>query len=92
MLILNRKPGEEVAIGRIISLTVPPCRADRVLIGIDAPRSISVLRAELLEHARDLGRKTAEVPANQPACREVRSWSDELLAVYRWDFYRQVRN
>ena len=52
MLVLSRRVGESVVIGDApgqITVTVLEVRGDVVRVGIDAPRSVSVHRAELLE-------------------------------------------
>ena len=49
MLVLSRRPGESVVIGDDVTVTVLEVRGDVVRIGIDAPRSVKVHRAELLE-------------------------------------------
>ena len=47
MLVLSRKPGEQVYIGNNITITVVEIKGNRVRLGIDAPSDVSVLRAEL---------------------------------------------
>lgn len=47
MLILTRREGESIVIAGNIRVTVLEARGDQVRIGIDAPRSISVHRAEI---------------------------------------------
>jgi len=49
MLVLSRRVGERLLIGDDIVITVIEVRSDGVRIGIDAPREISVNRAEVLE-------------------------------------------
>lgn len=48
MLVLSRRIGESVVIGDNVTVTVLDVRGDVVRIGIDAPRSVAVNRAELL--------------------------------------------
>jgi carbon storage regulator len=48
MLVLSRRVGESVVIGDDVTVTVLEVRGDVVRIGIDAPRSVAVNRAELL--------------------------------------------
>ena len=48
MLVLARKLGEKIYVGKDIVLTVVEIDRDRIRLGIDAPREVSVLRAELL--------------------------------------------
>ncbi len=47
MLVLSRRPGESIQIGENIIVYVTQTKAGRVTLGINAPRSISVLRGEL---------------------------------------------
>ena len=48
MLVLSRRVGESVVIGDDVTVTVLEVRGDVVRIGIAAPRSVAVNRAELL--------------------------------------------
>jgi carbon storage regulator len=48
MLVLSRRVGESVVVGDDVTITVLEVRGDVVRVGIDAPRSVSVHRAELL--------------------------------------------
>ena len=47
MLVLSRKPGELIHIGSDIVVTVLEVSGKFVRIGIDAPKNVSVLRAEV---------------------------------------------
>ena len=47
MLVLTRKPGEKVRIGRDITFTVLETKGNRVRIGIEAPAQLLILREEL---------------------------------------------
>ncbi len=49
MLVLSRKPGEQLRIGDEITITVVRIGPNSVRIGIDAPESMKVLRVELEE-------------------------------------------
>ena len=53
MLVLSRKLGESVVIGRGITVTVVKMKGDVVQLGIDAPKEIPILRSELHERIRD---------------------------------------
>ena len=57
MLVLTRKPGEQIVIGNNIRITVVQLGNGRVKLGIEAPPTVSVDRAEIHD------RKTAEVDA-----------------------------
>ena len=49
MLVLSRRVGERLMIGDDVVLTVLEVRSDGVRLGIDAPRSVAVNRAEVIE-------------------------------------------
>jgi len=49
MLVLTRKTNQSIKIGSDIEITVLSVSGDKVRIGIDAPRDISVFRREVLE-------------------------------------------
>ena len=49
MLVLGRKQGETIVIGDNVTVTVVKIHANRIELGVEAPREIPVLRGELLE-------------------------------------------
>jgi len=53
MLVLSRRVGEQLMIGDDIVVTVLEVRSDGVRLGIDAPRSISVNRAEVIQAVKE---------------------------------------
>ena len=59
MLVLSRRVGESVVIGDEVTVTVLEVRGDVVRIGIDAPRSVAVHRAELLQELADTNQESA---------------------------------
>jgi len=59
MLVLSRRTGESVVIGDDVTITVLEVRGDVVRIGIDAPRSVAVHRAELLEQLETMNKEAA---------------------------------
>ncbi len=61
MLVLSRRIGESVVIGDNVTVTILDVRGDVVRVGIDAPRSVSVNRAELLAEVEDTNRAAASV-------------------------------
>ena len=59
MLILSRKVGESIRIGRVVEITITEIHEGKIRIGITAPRWVKVLRSELPEdppasHAKPL--------------------------------------
>ena len=59
MLVLSRRAGESVVLGEDITVTVLEVRGDVVRVGIDAPRSLKVHRAELLAQLEKSNREAA---------------------------------
>lgn len=49
MLVLSRKISERIVINKDIVITVIDIERGKCRIGIDAPREVSIFRAELLE-------------------------------------------
>lgn len=47
MLVLSRKPGERILIGDDIAVTVVRIGPNNVRVGIEAPRSMNIVREEL---------------------------------------------
>lgn len=52
MLVLTRRKDESIVIGDEIIVTILAVEGDKVKLGIDAPRRISVLRRELWVNAQ----------------------------------------
>ena len=48
MLVLSRKLGEKIIIGDNIVLTVVAIKGNQIRVGVEAPRSVSVWRGEVL--------------------------------------------
>lgn len=70
MLIVSRKKSESILIGDDIEVVVTEIGADRVKIGIRAPKGVPILRRELAE-ARDLNRE-ASVSTGRDAVDELK--------------------
>lgn len=52
MLILSRKKEEQIVVGDDVVITVIDVDADKVKIGIDAPKNVKVFRKELIEDVK----------------------------------------
>lgn len=59
MLVLSRRAGESVVLGEDVTITILEVRGDVVRVGIDAPRSLKVHRAELLEDLQEENQRAA---------------------------------
>lgn len=64
MLVLTRKIDEKIKIGDDITITVIKLRNNQIRLGIDAPREVRVLRAELEE--KETGQSAASVAPSTP--------------------------
>ncbi|HMO12156.1 MAG TPA: carbon storage regulator CsrA [Actinotalea sp.] len=73
MLVLSRRVGERLIIGDDIVITVIDVRSDGVRIGIDAPRSIRVNRAEVLEAVKRANEEAAASGADDAAVEQLRA-------------------
>ena len=73
MLVLSRRTGESVVIGDDVTVTILEVRSDVIRIGIDAPRSVAVNRAELLVQLEASNREAAS-----PSDATISSLADEL--------------
>src|SRR5262249_58086308 len=61
MLVLSRQRDQAIMIGDDIEVSVVDIRGDKVRLGINAPRSVSVHRKEIYEAIRRENKAAAEV-------------------------------
>ena len=59
MLVLTRKTEEAILIGADITVRVLAVSGDKVRIGIDAPKSMKIIRAETLQKTIEENRSAA---------------------------------
>lgn len=67
MLILTRKAEQGIIIGGDVVLRILSVDGERVKIGVEAPRSITVLREELVAEVADANQAAAAHPGERPA-------------------------
>jgi carbon storage regulator len=65
MLVLTRKKYESIYIGDDVRITVVECSNDKVRIGVEAPKHLSVDREEVWVK-KDKERRTAQEPRQEP--------------------------
>ena len=63
MLVLTRLKNQSIVVGNDITITVLDVDGERVRIGIDAPRSLRIMRAEILDEVKEAN--LAAVQANK---------------------------
>ncbi len=56
MLVLSRKVGETILVGEDIVITVTEITYDKVKIGIDAPKDVTIHRSEVAERIKREGK------------------------------------
>jgi cytosine/creatinine deaminase len=61
MLVLSRQREQAIMIGDDIEVSIVDIRGDKVRVGIDAPRSVSVHRKEIYEAIRKENKAAAEI-------------------------------
>ncbi len=65
MLVLSRKKNESIIINDNVVITVVEVRGDKVRIGIEAPRDVSVHRQEVLEAILNEKQKFPSEPSEE---------------------------
>ena len=70
MLVLSRKCEQSLLVGEDITITVLAIDGERVKLGIEAPRSIAVLRGEVLEQIKSANAGAAH-PQDRTTVRNV---------------------
>jgi carbon storage regulator len=61
MLVLSRQRDESIVIGDNIVVTIVDVRGDKVRLGIEAPREVSVHRREIYEAIQRENRQAAQI-------------------------------
>jgi len=65
MLVLSRKRNESIVIDNgTVVVTVVEIRGDKVRLGIEAPRPVSVHRGEIYERIREQAQAVAPAPVS----------------------------
>jgi carbon storage regulator len=76
VLVLTRKTNESLVIGENISITILAIEGEKVKIGIEAPRDVSVLRQELWLALKDQEKIAEQIAAasETPGLEELRQF------------------
>ena len=78
MLVIRRKQGEKLRIGDDVEIAVIEVSASRVVLGIKAPPSVVVFRAELLEAGEQ----------NLAAAKSAQKFTPDKISSYLTKFRR----
>ncbi len=62
MLVLGRKTDESLLVGEDIVITILSIEGDRVKVGINAPRDITILRSEVRERLQRAAQEATAAP------------------------------
>lgn len=61
MLALTRKEGQSIIIDEQIEIVIVEIKGDQVRIGINAPKSVKILRKEILDEIQFENKKAAQI-------------------------------
>nr|WP_325189851.1 carbon storage regulator CsrA [uncultured Selenomonas sp.] len=64
MLVLTRKPRQQIMIGDNIVINIVEVQGDNVRIAIDAPRSVKIYRGEIYQAIQQENQSAAVPPQN----------------------------
>ncbi|WOV85004.1 carbon storage regulator CsrA [Sporosarcina jeotgali] len=64
MLVLSRKPNESIQIGDNIEIRIIEVKGDTVRIGIEAPKSVDILRGELVQSISESNTEAISIDLN----------------------------
>ncbi len=67
MLVLSRKKDEKIVIGDSISIMIVEIRGDKVRLGVEAPREVTVHRQEVYEAIQRESSQLAQIPVDTPS-------------------------
>ena len=68
MLVLSRQRDESIVIGDNVIVTIVDVRGDRVRLGIEAPREVSVHRREVYDAIQRENRQASQIQPQQARC------------------------
>ena len=62
MLVLSRKKGEVIYLGKDVSFEILAIEGDRVRIGINAPKDVRIFRKELMDETVNVNKMAVNTP------------------------------
>lgn len=64
MLVLTRKPKQQIMLGDDIIINIVEVQGDNVRIAIEAPRNVKIYRGEIYKAIQEENQKAAVMPAD----------------------------
>lgn len=64
MLVLSRKKGQSIVLGDGIEITVLEVEGETIKLGIKAPKTVQILRKELLDSVQETNLEAAVLPSD----------------------------
>lgn len=77
MLVLSRKKGQSIMIGRNIEISIVDIQGDQVRLGINAPRDVTIHRKEVYEEIINENRQAAATQIDPAAIKSIRLGNKE---------------
>ncbi|NLY18386.1 MAG: carbon storage regulator CsrA [Clostridiaceae bacterium] len=77
MLVLSRKKGQSIMIGRNIEISIVDIQGEQVRLGISAPRDVTVHRKEIYEEIISENRQAAAARVDPAAIKTIKLESKE---------------
>ena len=71
MLVLSRKVGESISIGKDIVVRVVSIDKSSIKLGVEAPKSVVILREELKDAVRDMNVESTQDDNNKPSISDL---------------------
>lgn len=72
MLVLSRKKGQSIMIGRDIEVSIVDVQGDQVRLGINAPRDVAIHRKEVYEEIINENRQAAVTQIDPAAIKSIK--------------------
>jgi carbon storage regulator len=72
MLVLSRKKGQSIMIGRDIEISIVDIQGEQIRLGINAPRDVTIHRKEVFEEIIHENKQAASTPVGPDVIRSIR--------------------
>lgn len=72
MLVLSRKKGQSIMIGRDIEITIVDVQGEQIRLGISAPKNVTIHRKEVFEEIILENKQAASTPIGPDVIRNIK--------------------